>query len=283
MPKLQEIPRELKEFNRIFEQLSYRHQYSSIFEDFLSITVAEFARGKMSPVYDDYVRRYTKEERSLFNQLFKEMIRVYDEQFRLHVWYDLFGDYYQVLASNSKQSAFGQFFTPAPVVDLMVKMMYADNLTGKGLRISDPTCGSGRMLIAFHANHPGNYQFAEDLDGICCKMTCINMMLHGCVGEVVQHNSLMPDDFMQGWKINSDLNYTGIPSILPMNRESSVIMGHWERKNAINASTFLPVEKNISIAVEKAKKLLIEEEKSIITNNSKEAKKALQGNQLTIF
>ncbi|WP_438710353.1 hypothetical protein ACSTS3_15170 [Aquimarina muelleri] len=54
-------------------------------------------------------------------------------------------------------------------------------------------------------------------------MTCINMMLHGCEGEVVQYNALNPDDYQCGWKINHNIYIYGLPSIIPIEKEQSTI------------------------------------------------------------
>lgn len=49
--------------------------------------------------------------------------------------------------------------------------------------MGDPTCGSGRLLLAYHARNPGNYLIGEDINRTCCLMTVCNMLIHGCVGK----------------------------------------------------------------------------------------------------
>ena len=39
-----------------------------------------------------------------------------------------------------------------------------------GQRMGDPTCGSGRLLLAYHARNPGNYLIGEDINRTCCLM-----------------------------------------------------------------------------------------------------------------
>jgi len=53
----------------------------------------------------------------------------------------------------------------------------------------------------------------------CCLMTICNMLIHGCVGEVIHHDSLCPENFMDGWMVNHTLTQTGIPSIRRMSEE----------------------------------------------------------------
>ena len=81
------------------------------------------------------------------------------------------------------------------------------------------TCGSGRLLLAYHVRNLGNYLVAEDISRTCCLMTVCNMLMHGCVGEVIQHDSLLPEDFKDGWFVNPVLTTTGIPTIRKMSED----------------------------------------------------------------
>lgn len=237
------IPAVMKDFNKIFKQLGYRWDYSRIFDDFITMTLAYFSRGdELRKQRDDAMKNYNDSEKQLFSQLFYELMNIYNIEITAggeNAWYDPLGEYYEFLASSSKQSWFGQFFTPDSVVNFMTKIQYSDDIIGKGLRVNDPASGSGRFLIAFHAHYPGNYTFAEDIDPICAKMTAINMMVHGCEGEVVCHNSLIPDDWRFGFWINPDIRTIGLPSIEPIQKEQSVILRMWEnqKNNTKNYST----------------------------------------------
>lgn len=133
-------------------------------------------------------------------------------------WFDAFGDLFMALSSRSGQQAHGQFFTPVHICDLMVQCTGTDEKT-TGKRMNDPTCGSGRLLLAYHVRNLGNYLVAEDISRTCCLMTVCNMLIHGCVGEVIQHDSLLPEDFKDGWFVNPVLTTTGIPTIRKMSED----------------------------------------------------------------
>lgn len=218
------LPSEIKPIYRTLETISRRHNIVTCFEDYLSTLVNFFTPPDQKGFGIDWCSKYDQDELNLFADLVKETVKVYERMITPDKgsWYDPFGELYMFISSVSKSKALGQFFTPTPVVDLMVKMNYSDDLTGKGLRISDPTCGSGRMLIAFQAHHPGNYVFGEDLDLICCKMTLINLLFHGCEGEVVWHDSLKID-FYRAWRVNPFIRKTGLPSIYEISQEQSFI------------------------------------------------------------
>ena len=92
--------------------------------------------------------------------MFAEWVRLMQKQLEAASWYDALGDLFMALSSRKGQQAQGQFFTPVHICDLMVMCTETD---GKktGQRINDPTCGSGRLLLAYHVRHLGNYLVAE--------------------------------------------------------------------------------------------------------------------------
>jgi type I restriction enzyme M protein len=229
--KTQDVPVELRSFWKVFEPLTRRFDYGQVFDDYLSMLMNWFTVPGEKGCGTECFTKYTDKERLMFSDLLKETILTYQKQISTKEWYDFFGNFYMELASRGKQSRLGQFFTPDPIVDMMVQIQgCSKEMTGKGLRINDPACGSGRFLISFHAHAPGNYVFGEDLDLICCKMSCINLLLHGCEGEIVHHNSLDPNDYIQGWRINVMLRKTGLPSIQDLPKEKSIIYQMWQNR-----------------------------------------------------
>lgn len=230
MAKANEVPEELGEFNRIFERLVYMHDASQVFIDFLDLFIKQFTFDDCTELNELIQKRYTQEERFHFGDLIKEAILVMDKQLKGEDdWYDVFGAYYEVLASSYKRSGFGQFFTPASVVDLMVQIQgVSGKLKGKGVLVGDPACGSGRTLIAFQAYNPGNFLVGQDIDLVCCKMTIMNMILHGCKGEVVWGNSLNPEDIRRAWRIVPFI--TGIPQVYEIEKSESFTWQVWDEK-----------------------------------------------------
>lgn len=161
-----------------------------------------------------------KEMYDIYVGLIKEM----QSHLMHHEWYDIFGEIYEsLIAAKGRRSSNGQFFTPMSICDLMRGISVTE---GKpvGKRVNDPTCGSGRNLLSFHAKHIGNYMAGEDIDRTCCLMTVCNFILHGVNGEVIWHNTLIPDDFKGGWRVNQYLNnplskYSGVPHVRPIDKE----------------------------------------------------------------
>lgn len=134
-------------------------------------------------------------------------------------WQDPFGDLFMQYLGNKDLR--GQCFTPESVANLCAKITMDEALKKKqrsdcggfGMMITanDPSCGSGRMLLAAsrHMEIKHNeyiYCIGEDIDTTCVKQTAINMALHGCYGEVICHDTIRnPDSLRFGYIVNEFL------------------------------------------------------------------------------
>ena len=125
-------------------------------------------------------------------------------------WLDFFGGIYEEMyQSKGKASTLGQFYTPPALCDIL-----AYCTTPNEGRVSDCACGSGRTLLA-SASASGfcrsNFYVGEDIDLTSVKMCALNLMIHGCRGRVVQHDTLNnPVLYDYGFRIN-DIRFP-IPS-----------------------------------------------------------------------
>lgn len=121
-------------------------------------------------------------------------------------WIDFFGELYEEMyQSNRKASTLGQFFTPPSVCDMMSELSV--HVYG---RINDSACGSGRTLLASASASRfsrSNVYFGEDIDSVSVKMCALNLMIHGCRGIVLQHDSIVEKEMFDfGFRIN-DIRY----------------------------------------------------------------------------
>lgn len=124
----------------------------------------------------------------------------------------------------------------------------------------DPACGSGRNLLAWHVKHLSSYLCAEDIDRTCCLMTVCNFLIHGCVGEVIWHDSLNPDTYYDGWKVNERLTIAGLPTIRRIAKEESVVWQAWQnQRRDAKGHVITPIKKiNIRKKREEAKRLQLD-------------------------
>ena len=121
---------------------------------------------------------------------------------------DIFGDAYEYLletfADETKKKG-GEFFTPREIVQLLVNITKPK----EGMKISDPTCGSGGMLVVsrrYVKNHGGDInnlvlQGQESNYGNfgMCKM---NLVLHGMEDFTIEHgDTLSNPKLVEGGKL----------------------------------------------------------------------------------
>lgn len=232
MAKTTDVPHELRAFNKLFSHLEHGWNYDRFFGDFVDFLTESFMPERQG-VYEQLKKRYKTLDG--FMQLTREYIMTQNRQIiedGPNGWYDALGSYYEVLTSRGKSQWLGQFFTPSEVCTLMATLSGTSReMTGQGLTVHDPACGSGRLLLASHAIAPGNYQFGADLDPICAKMTAVNMCVHGCEGEAVCMDSLALE-WRFGYRINRRIRQTGMPTIEPIEKEQSRIMEQWLEEKA---------------------------------------------------
>jgi type I restriction enzyme M protein len=172
--------------------------------------------------------RFNKEQNAEFHAMMCEYMQTMDRMLQSREWFDAWGDLFMALYANGAGKE--QFFTPMSLVDLMTQVCVRNDIGeptlrcggfGKRHAISDPACGSSRNLLAAHLAYQKQYNrnayiSGEDLDSTCCKMSAVNMMMHGCFGEVVCHNTLSEPDIVRAGYIINETMYpfpTPVPSI----------------------------------------------------------------------
>ncbi len=109
---------------------------------------------------------------------------------------DVLGRVYEYFITNfasTEGTRGGEFFTPGPIVKLLVAVMEPE----EGI-VFDPACGSGGMFVqsAQFTYNSGSLSFygQESIDTTIrlCKM---NLILHGLNGDIRAGNSLLDDKF----------------------------------------------------------------------------------------
>lgn len=222
----------MKMLTTLIKQMSdftYRNGFeiSNVFNDFLSYIIWIHTLPEYGKKIEGW--SYTPEQSKEFFTMYQTLILTLQEELKHKEWFDIFGTIYEdLIASKSRRSNNGQFFTPPSLCDLMVDISTPKDEVVVGKNISDNSCGSGRNLLAFHVKHLGNYMVGEDIDRTCAMMTVCNFILHGVKGEVIWHNTLIPDSYYGGWRVNENLNspfrkYAGVPHCRPITYEETII------------------------------------------------------------
>ena len=191
MPKEQFLYAETKPVFNLIEEASQRSGVSRRvgFEDFLTMSVAALSGGQMEEEYMATVQKHTsgrpgKRGCDSIARAFGTVVDVMDRT-RL----DILGDLFQGAISYGEQ---GLYLTPEPLAQMMAAMTVGDIDPDdhKQKTVSDPACGTGRMLLGVAELRP-NWEFhGQDIDRRCVQITALNLALRNLYGYVVLGNTL---------------------------------------------------------------------------------------------
>lgn len=191
------------------EQLSQRSGVSrgAAFEDWLTAMVCALAAETKEAEYLAMIERHQagkpgKRGCDLMAQMFGELVAAMDTTDA-----DIIGDLYVGAISYGEA---GQYFTPDTITKLMALMTIAPEArpeNGKPLLVSDPCCGTGRMLLEAANLNPHVELVGQDVDPRCARMSAINLGLRGRYGWVVCGNTLTGDTSF-AYRVGSFYNET---------------------------------------------------------------------------
>jgi len=150
------------------------------FEDFLLLALASLSGGQMEEQYLEVAKKHAagkKGERGIdvMPKIFGDLVALMTETRA-----DILGDLFQGAVAEKDQ-----FLTPEPIADLMAQMNGPEGKT-----VSDPCCGSGRMLLASAKVNRNREFIGQDIDLRCVRITAINLALRNLYGYVLWGNSL---------------------------------------------------------------------------------------------
>lgn len=167
------------------------HPMYEVFTDWLTLIIQTRA-GNLTDV-KDVLEPYTDADAERFAQAYKELQRV-----SLEADHEVLGDLYESYALNSDE--FAQHFTPVSVSDGMAEMVnIPEPSESRPVRVLDPACGSGRLLIS-HAQRVTDGQYTGvDRDKKCALMTVVNFIIFEVNGVVVHGDSLTLE-FWNAWQ-----------------------------------------------------------------------------------
>jgi hypothetical protein len=162
------------------------------FEDFLHMSLCALSGGAMEDQYLAVVEKYATGEKGsrgcdslahMFGELVAQMEDTRGEM------RDVLGDLFQGAITYGEA---GQFLTPEPVARLMAKLTTGNHALEEGARptVSDPCCGSGRLLLAVAEEHRDWEFVGQDIDLRCVRMTALNLAFRNRYGHVIHGNTL---------------------------------------------------------------------------------------------
>lgn len=137
------------------------------------------------------------------------------EELPLTAELDLFGLAYERFFPDLFKGARGQYFTPRPLVELMVEL--ADVRPGD--RVLDPTCGSGGFLVAARAR--GADVEGVEVDPDLAALARLNLAVHGAPVRAVR----TADFFAEAAEADHDVVLANPPFSVPV-ADPAVLSGY---------------------------------------------------------
>jgi type I restriction-modification system DNA methylase subunit len=196
-------------FSDLMETFRHHHDMRTVFDDFLTLSICAVSHNPLTKkshdedLYMETVAKYAKSDvRHNFPKLFAQLVIEMEERLSDGTGNDVLGDYFEL---NFCRKNSGQFFTPWPVCMFMASCLSDDRAEdAEPLRVLDPSCGSGMMLLAGARQiGPGNEYYGVDIDHTCVKMTALNLFLNGVFhSEVMWADALNPNDFRMSYRIS---------------------------------------------------------------------------------
>jgi len=172
-----------------FKQLEKKHNHAlgPFIDHLFNETKAEF---------DRYALFDTNETIRLKQESFEGIVSALEKYNLADSTVDIKGIAFEELLEKSFRGKLGQFLTPRPIVDFMVKILDP----GVNDRVCDPACGSGGFLIKVlqHVKEKTKKDictvnfFGVDANPRMARVAKMNMVLHGggC-GGVYHHDGLL--------------------------------------------------------------------------------------------
>ena len=196
-------------FKKALQTVSNAHSASDIFRDVCrifslslrgAVTVDKTEKDSIENMYSSLACKYgpdgMKKVRIMFYHLI-EALELKRSDFLGHVYEDL----------NATVKSFGQFFTPDSVSAMMARMTFSEKPEpGRIVKLNDPTCGAGALLIAgAEAFMEAGWRqgdiliYAEDLDATACCIVYTQLSLLGYPAIVRHMDSLSMKVYEGPW------------------------------------------------------------------------------------
>lgn len=188
-----------KHFIRVIGQFR-EHAPWQVYTDFLRLATDAFLSDKSpdNPREQDYLQtmgKYSKADTHRFGLLLADVVAYMHETNN-----EILSELWERFAANKD---LGQFFTPWGVCILMAEMQMRDynweqHTPENPCRISDPSCGAGRTLVAALKQAPAHkldslFMHGIDIDLNVCHACALNMMFYNVNSYIVHGNALTMD------------------------------------------------------------------------------------------
>jgi type I restriction-modification system DNA methylase subunit len=163
-----------------------------VFRSFLTLSFCALCYGQREAMYLEEAKRWKREQLNLFSEAFNALYCEMENQ----PFQDLLGDIHMELLSPKSKQYSGEFYTPQNICLMIAKIILED--TDKVVKLHEPACGSGRMILACAEVYAHNFKRsptrlrvqAWDTSRTAIMMTFINTTLWGIPCTVIHGDTL---------------------------------------------------------------------------------------------
>ncbi len=179
-------------FRKHLERLTHNRDTHTVFAAFVRLAACALSAGQREAEYMDEIKRWDAADQKVFPLAFADMV----DEMEAKPFTDVLGTHYMEFALTTKgQQSNGEFHTPQSLCDLMAQIQLQDLPAEGPIRIAEPACGAGAMILAAgKAVSPEvrrRMRFtAVDVSRTACDMCFINTTLWGIPTRVVHGNTL---------------------------------------------------------------------------------------------
>jgi type I restriction-modification system DNA methylase subunit len=153
------------------------------------MSVSALSGGQMEDQYMAAVKKHTEGDKGkrgcdAIQDLLARLVMIMEETRQ-----DVLGDLFQGAVSHGENQ---QYLTPGPIAAFMAKFaLHAAREIGEDRpAVWDPSCGSGRLLLAAAEQRRDCVFIGQDIDLACVRMTCLNLALRNLYGYVLWGDTL---------------------------------------------------------------------------------------------
>ena len=199
-----------KAFLNLLPKVSNSHNPTDIFRDVCrifslsirgTVTISQIEKDEIEKQYQSFVAKYGNDGMGKIAMLLAYVVEALELRRS-----DFLGHVYEAL--NATVKSFGQFLTPDSIAKMMGQVTFSthDIEHGKIIRMDDPSCGAGALLIeaaeAYITN--GGRQgdlllYGEDLDATACCITYVQFSLLGYAAIVTHQDTLSMKVYEGPW------------------------------------------------------------------------------------
>lgn len=203
-----------EKIKRVIKEIGNKYGTQKVFSDFVICASYAFANAaNYNQDREDRFNNIIKEYDINIKDIFAKMLANLYESYANEECIDVLGEIYEELNLSNKTN--GQFFTPMHICKLMSDITLdqksiENDIKNKGyFTISDPACGSGRLLYSsfetLKKNKIPNNQLliiGDDVDLLCCCMTYVGLTLMGANAIINHKDTLLNKTYDTFYTIN---------------------------------------------------------------------------------